>query len=216
MATKVTPRSDEDPNLASRRAAVLRFLVAAQRGRGVTLQSVANEHGTQRSNLSAYISSGGQRRCIALERLREALFSLGAHWDFTLRGRQFHRWDLGGDLRLVPGLAAILDANRVVRMRVLPTVGKWEAFVAFVAVEAEGEAICLIRAQEAVFADVCACFGFAPDQPVVEAPLSDAVQSAWLTRDPNDATTAVRKLLMATPAPKKQPPTAERRVVTAS
>lgn len=212
MAIKVTARSDEDPTLASRRAAVLRFLVTAQRGRGVTLQFVANKHDMKRSNLSAYISSAGQRRGIALERLREVLFSLGAHWDFTLRGRQLHRWDVGQDPKLVAGLQVLFGANRVVRIRVLPTAGKWEAFVA---VEAEGEAICLIRVQQPIFHAVWACFGVASEPPVVEAPLSDAVQSAWLAKDTNDAMAGVRKLLTATPVPKKHKSTAERRVVAA-
>lgn len=192
MATKVTPRDDDDLELASRRAALLKFLVGAQQG--ITLQSVAKEHGTQRSNLSAYISSCGQRRSIALERLRTILFSLGAHWDFTLRReRQFHRWDLGRNLKLVPGLEAILRANRATRVRIMPTTGHQEAFVVFVALEAG--AICFIRVQQPILDAVFACFGFTSDQPVAEASLSDAVQSAWLTKDPDEAMEAVRKLL---------------------
>jgi hypothetical protein len=196
MQTKVnTSRAGEDPSLARRRAAVLGLLFAAQRGRGVTLQSVADDIGAWRSNLSAYISSHGQRRCIAFERLREALYSLGTHWDFTLRGRQFHRWDLGQDPQLLPGLEAILEANQATRVRVIPTAGNWEAFIAFVAIAAKGEAICLIRVQQPLFDAVCGCFGFTSNQPAADPALSDAVQSAWLTKSAGKAMTAVRKLL---------------------
>ncbi len=192
MQTKVAAAAGEELSLARRRAAVLKLLIAAQRDRGVTLQSVASEVGTQRSNLSAYIGSHGERRCIALERLREALYALGAHWDFILRGRQYHRWDLGHDLQLVPGLQAILEANRVSRFRVMPTVGREEAFVA---IEAAGEAICLLRVQKTLFDAVCGCFGISPEQPVVEASVSDAVQSAWLAKEAPDAMAAVLGLL---------------------
>lgn len=194
MATKVTKATEEEPGIRRQRAAILRFLVEAQRTQGVTLQSLAVAHDTQRSNLSAYIRSEGQRRNIAFERLRNVLFAIGVHWDFTLRG-QLHRWDIGESAELLAGLKLVLRTNRLVGVRVMPTAGSREAFIAFLVVETAGDAVCLIRVQKRLFARTWAFFGLSSEQPAVDEGLSDAVQSAWMTKDLSVAQSNVRKLL---------------------
>jgi hypothetical protein len=196
MTTIVADATDESPDFIRRRtAAVLRFLVAAQRTtRGVTLQALADKHGTQRSNLSAYIRSGGQRRNIAYERLRRVLYELGVHSDFTLRGH-FHRWDMGDDGELLDGLKWILAANRRVSTRVMPTAGRHEGFIAFIVVETAGDVVCLIRVRGKLFAAVCSAIGFVKDESVVDEGISDVIQSAWLTKRASASEVKVRRLL---------------------
>lgn len=95
------PASERDATLAMR----LGFLRQARR---VTLQSLADVHGTQRSNLSAFVTSGGQIRNIAYDKMDKILFDLGMLPDGTLTP-DLHRWQVEPDM--VPQMAEILVAN---------------------------------------------------------------------------------------------------------
>lgn len=76
--------------------------------RHVTLQSLADANGTQRSNLSAFVTSGGRTRNIAYEKLDRILFTLGMLPDGTLTPG-LHRWQV--DPGMVPHMTEILLAN---------------------------------------------------------------------------------------------------------
>ena len=95
------PPTEKDVTLAKR----LGFLRQANR---ITLQSLADQHGTQRSNLSAFVTSGGQIRNIAYDKMDKILFDLGMLPDGTLTPN-LHRWQVEPDM--VPQLAEILVAN---------------------------------------------------------------------------------------------------------
>jgi len=74
----------------------------------VTLQSLADSVGTQRSNLSAFVTSGGRTRNVSYDKLDKALFILGMLPDGTL-APQLHRWLIGEDM--VSSMCEILIAN---------------------------------------------------------------------------------------------------------
>lgn len=80
-----------------------------RQARHVTLQSLADANGTQRSNLSAFVTSGGRTRNIAYEKLDRILFMLGMLPDGTLTPG-LHRWQVepGG---MVAQMTEILLAN---------------------------------------------------------------------------------------------------------
>lgn len=84
------PPTEKDITLARR----LGFLRQANR---ITLQSLADQHGTQRSNLSAFVTSGGQIRNIAYDKIDDILFDLGMFPDGTLRP-VVHEWEVGADI----------------------------------------------------------------------------------------------------------------------
>lgn len=195
MTTKVTARGEESPEFRRRMAAVLHFLVDAQRDvRKHSLNSIAKEHGTQRSNLSAYIRTGGERRNIAFDRLRKILFALGVHWDFALKA-QLHRWDVGLGEDAVEGLDLLAKANRVARAKVIPTLPNGDALVVFVAIETEAGAKCLLRVPQPLLASVCDAFDIGLPPLVAEARLSGAVQSAWMATDDRECEQQIRRLL---------------------
>lgn len=95
------PPTVRDVTLAMR----LGFLRQANR---ITLQSLADQHGTQRSNLSAFVTSGGRIRNIAYDKMDKILFDLGMLPDGTLTPG-LHRWQV--EPEMVPQLAEILVAN---------------------------------------------------------------------------------------------------------
>lgn len=74
----------------------------------VTLQSLADSNGTQRSNLSAFVTSGGKTRNIAYDKLDRILFSLGQLPDGML-APGLHRWQV--ERNMVPQMCEILMAN---------------------------------------------------------------------------------------------------------
>lgn len=80
-----------EPELSAQMALWIAFLRVARK---VTYQSLAVAHGTQRSNLSAFISSGGRTRNISFDKLRNILFELGLLSDGTL-APGLHRWTVG-------------------------------------------------------------------------------------------------------------------------
>ncbi|RQR11301.1 hypothetical protein DF026_16985 [Burkholderia stagnalis] len=55
------------------------------------MQSLAEEFGTQRSNLSSFINSGGGIRNISMEKIERVSFALGILSDGTLKPG-LHRW----------------------------------------------------------------------------------------------------------------------------
>lgn len=93
--------SDRDKALSMR----LGFLRLA---RHETLQRLADTNGTQRSNLSAFVTSGGKIRNISYEKLDRIIYSLGLLQDGTLTPG-LHRWQV--DANMVPQMCAILLAN---------------------------------------------------------------------------------------------------------
>lgn len=95
------PPTERDVTLAMR----LGFLRQANR---ITLQSLADQHGTQRSNLSAFVTSCGQIRNIAYDKVDKILFDLGMLPDGTLTP-SLHRWQV--EPEMVPKMAEILVAN---------------------------------------------------------------------------------------------------------
>ncbi len=95
------PPTEKDVTLAKR----LGFLRQANR---ITLQSLADQHGTQRSNLSAFVTSGGQIRNIAYDKVDKILFDLGMLPDGTLTPN-LHRWQV--EPEMVPLMTEILVAN---------------------------------------------------------------------------------------------------------
>lgn len=182
MRTKVAPRETETTEFRRRTAAVMRFLVESQRQtRGHTLQALAKAHGTQRSNLSAYIRSDGDRRNIKYERLRDILFRLGAHWDFTLRPL-LHRWDVAFEETL-EGMRWLAESNRVAKCQAFRVHDHSASSVAFLVIETKGGAACLIRVRQSFFGRACRLFGVRAPVKVADELACDAVQSAWLSED---------------------------------
>lgn len=97
--------SATDGEMNAKLASWLGFLRAARK---VTLQSLAQAHGTQRSNLSAFITSGGKVRNISVDKLRGVLFDLGALADGALTPG-LHRWHVSAEL--IAGMCEMLTLN---------------------------------------------------------------------------------------------------------
>lgn len=102
---KVT-KSQAEIEQNTRWASWLSFLRQAKR---VTLQSLAERHGTHRSNLSAYVSSVGKVRNISLEKLTAILFDLGIIEGILTPG--LHRWDVTGNDEMIPVMCNLLMKN---------------------------------------------------------------------------------------------------------
>lgn len=100
---KVSKADSERDNAAL--ALRLGFLREARR---VTLQSLADANGTQRSNLSAFVTSGGRIRNISYEKLDKIFFSLGLLPNGTL-APGLHRWQVGPNMAMQ--MCEILIAN---------------------------------------------------------------------------------------------------------
>lgn len=99
---KVTRVASERDKALSIRLGFLR------QARHETLQRLADTNGTQRSNLSAFVTSGGKIRNISYEKLDRILYSLGLLQDATLTPG-LHRWQI--DASMVTQMCAILTAN---------------------------------------------------------------------------------------------------------
>ncbi len=83
----------------------LGFLREAQK---VTLQSLAVAHQTQRSNLSAFVTSGGRIRNVSPDKIRAVLFQLGLLPDGTLTPG-LHRWKVTDEM--IPAMCDLLTLN---------------------------------------------------------------------------------------------------------
>ncbi len=83
--------------------------------RNVTLQSLAEEFGTQRSNLSSFINSGGGIRNISMEKIERVSFALGILSDGTLKPG-LHRWKVpdGDAMRHMCDLLRLNGVDRAV------------------------------------------------------------------------------------------------------
>jgi len=101
---KVTSVASERDRVLAMRLGFLR----QARWPHVTLQSLADTNGTQRSNLSVFVTSGGKTRNISYEKLDRILYSLGLVQDGTLTPR-LHRWQI--DANMVPQMCSILIWN---------------------------------------------------------------------------------------------------------
>ncbi|MDQ1090699.1 hypothetical protein QE400_000112 [Xanthomonas sacchari] len=198
MTTKV---ANDEAEIAVRRrmAAALGFVVATQRWQGITLQKVAVEAETHRSNLSSFIRSYGSRRNISDVKLRAVLFALGLHWDLTLT-RSLHRWDLGTDQRLIDGLRVLLDVMAHFSVRVITTAGCRESFFLVIA---DGGAVAILRAEGAVATEVAELLGAEEGVDESERTDSEVVQRIWLTQEVSVAEGMVRGLMACSGGTKK-------------
>jgi hypothetical protein len=79
--------------LCSKLAARLSFARSAKK---VTFQRLAQAHGTQRSNLSAFVASNGKVRNVSMEKIAMVMFDLGLLMDGLL-APGLHRWDIEDD-----------------------------------------------------------------------------------------------------------------------
>jgi len=125
----------------ARQATWLGFLREARK---VTLQSLAVAHATQRSNLSAFVTSKGQTRNISPNKIRAVLFELGVLPDGMLT-QGLHRWEADG--AMVPAMCGLLALNQFDRCLIFDLGSKFAFVVArvvdgilvFSQVEAKGE-----------------------------------------------------------------------------
>jgi len=190
MTTKVA-NDEAESAMRSRMAAALGFVVGTQRWQGVSLQKVAVEAETHRSNLSSFIRSHGGRRNISDVKLRAVLFALGLHWDLTLT-RSLHRWDLGADDHLMGGLKVLLDVMGRYSVGVVTTAGCRESFFLMIA---DGGAVAMLRATGEVASGVARLLGVNRILVDSERAVSEAVQRIWLTQDVAVAEEMVRGLM---------------------
>src|SRR3989344_4305268 len=100
---------DKEREASAEMAAWLGFLRKAKR---VTLQSIAETHGTHRGNLSAFISSKGTTRNDSMEKLRMVLFDLGL-LNGGMLAPGLHRWDV--DEEMVDSLCVLLNNSEFER-----------------------------------------------------------------------------------------------------
>lgn len=198
MTTKVA-HDEAEIEVRRRMAAALGFVVGTQRWQGISLQKVAVEAETHRSNLSSFIRTNGSRRNISDVKLRAVLFALGLHWDLTLT-RSLHRWDLGTEQDLVDGLAVLLDVMGDFSVRVITTAGRRESFFLLIA---DGGAVAMLRAAGTVVAEVADLLGVGGRLDESERADSEVVQRIWLTPDVAVAEEMVRGL-MASPGGTKK------------
>jgi transcriptional regulator with XRE-family HTH domain len=91
-----------DSELNARLASWLSFLRAARK---VTLQSLAQAHGTHRSNLSTYVKSKGTVRNVSLDKVQRVLFELGVLTDGSLTPG-LHRWSVSE--AMLPEMCSVL------------------------------------------------------------------------------------------------------------
>ncbi|MDH0342016.1 hypothetical protein [Chromobacterium haemolyticum] len=104
-------------------ASWLGFLRAARK---VTFQSLALVHGTQRSNLSAFVTSAGKTRNISLDKICSVLFELGVFPDGTLTPG-LHRWTV--TVEMIPGMFDVLSNNEFDRAYVFELGSGYGVFV---------------------------------------------------------------------------------------
>lgn len=97
--------TDKEREASAEMAAWLGFLRKAKR---VTLQSIAETHGTHRGNLSAFISSKGTTRNVSMDKLRMVLFDLGL-LDGGMLAPGLHRWEV--DDEMVDSLCELLNKS---------------------------------------------------------------------------------------------------------
>lgn len=103
---KVSLREMED---FSRLSVWLGFLREARK---ITLQSLATAHATQRSNLSAFVTSGGKTRNVSPDKIRAVLFQLGLLPDGMLTPG-LHRWTVAKEM--IPAMCELLALNQFER-----------------------------------------------------------------------------------------------------
>lgn len=109
MAVSKTSTTPAEPRLA-RLAELLGVAIDGQKRRGVTKQQIASVHGTHGSNLSAFVTSKGKVRNVAVGVVEAVLLDLGLHPNGLLT-HGVHRWDLLDSRENVEGLGEILCAN---------------------------------------------------------------------------------------------------------
>lgn len=115
--------SSIDSDLNAKLAYWLGFLRAARK---ITFQSLAQAHGTQRSNLSAFVTSAGKIRNISLDKIRSVLFDLGVLADGALTPG-LHRWAVTEEM--IPGMLAVLSNNPAERVFVFELGSGYGVFV---------------------------------------------------------------------------------------
>jgi len=183
--------TDKEREASAEMAAWLGFLRKAKR---VTLQSIAETHGTHRGNLSAFISSKGTTRNVSMEKLRMVLFDLGL-LDGGMLAPGLHRWDV--DEEMVDSLCVLLNNSEFERgyvfrlgngLRAFAVVQVCEANVVFASLPVEsaervaeglrqtraGQSISLVDLDRAGDARIQALWQTPADASVVAS-----IQSLW-------------------------------------
>jgi len=94
--------------------------------RKMTLQRLAQQHGTQRSNLSAFVTSGGKIRNVSLDKILGVLFDLGV-LENGLMTPGLHRWQVS--VEMVPEMCGLLAMNGFERAIIFELGSGYGAFV---------------------------------------------------------------------------------------
>jgi len=156
----------------------------------VTLQSLADSVGTQRSNLSAFVTSAGRTRNVSYDKLDKALFILGMLPDGTLTP-QLHRWLIDEDM--VSFLCEILIANDF-QSGLLMRLSKGNTV--YLVVKITGNTLVFVSLDAGIASVVSDGLGVMADR-VRDVNLDrsgdSSIQSLWMT--PDDA--RVEKLLLS-------------------
>lgn len=156
----------------------------------VTLQSLADSVGTQRSNLSAFVTSSGKVRNVSYDKLDKALFILGMLPDGTL-APQLHRWAISGEM--VGAMTEILVANEF-QSALLMKLSSGSAV--YLVVKITGNILVFVSLDAAISDAVMDGLG-AMAEKVREVNLDrsgdSSIQSLWMTSDD----VRVEKLLLS-------------------
>lgn len=118
-----------DEKLSIKQASWLGFLRCACKK---TLQGLAKKYGTQRSNISAFVTSGGKTRNISQDKVASILFDLGVLADGTLLPG-VHCWQV--EEEIIPDMCDLLVANEFEWAQVIALPGYRSSTKAFVMVK---------------------------------------------------------------------------------
>lgn len=175
--------SEQDKLLSMR----LGFLRQARR---VTLQKLADSNGTQRSNLSTFVTSAGKIRNMSYEKLDRILYSLGVLGDGTLTPC-LHRWQV--DANMVPQMCAILIANDF-ESALLMQLSSGNGV--FLVVKVTGNILVLAKIEASALSDVKNGLSQMSDRVravTLDRSGDSSIQSFWMTEDD----VRVEKLLLS-------------------
>lgn len=176
----VKPATERDKTLAMR----LGFLRQARR---VTLQTLADSNGTQRSNLSAFVTSGGKIRNVAYDKLDRILFTLGMLPDGTLTPI-LHRWHV--DPEVVSPMCEILKANEYQTAVLM----KLSSGAGYLAVKVTGNILVFASLDAGTLEPVEMALAEKVQKITLDRSGDSSIQSMWMTTD-NDA--HVQKFLLS-------------------
>ena len=92
-----------------------------RRAQGITLECLAKRHGIRRSNISAFVTSLGEKKNISFEKARSILFDLGVLIDGVLLPG-VHCWRI--DIGMVTRLHTLLSINNYERLFLFELTGR--------------------------------------------------------------------------------------------